>query len=155
MARKKLFEFLDDNNVKYVTITHASAYTAQQVAAMANIPGKELAKTVIVKIDDKLAMVVLPASYRVNLALLRETVGAQNVQLAGEDEFKDTFPDCEVGAMPPFGNLYGVDVFVAESLTDNQEIVFNACTHTELVRITFADFERLANPKVMRISYML
>lgn len=152
MPAEKLKAYLGENHVTYEVISHPRQYTAQQIAAVSHIPGKELAKTVIVKIDGKPAMAVLPAAYRVDFELLKEVAGTQDVTLAMEYEFKDIFPDCEIGAMPPFGNLYGVDVYVAESLAEEESIAFNACSHTELIRMAYADFERLVKPKVMRFS---
>lgn len=148
----KLTNFLDDQHVKYVTIQHSKAFTAQEVAASAHIPGKELAKTVIVEIDGSTAMAVLPASYRINLGRLKEASGAKQVQLASEDDFKDLFPGCETGAMPPFGNLYDMDVYVEESLMDDDEIAFNAGSHTELIKLSYQDFERLVHPKIARFT---
>ncbi|HVO63463.1 MAG TPA: YbaK/EbsC family protein [Terriglobales bacterium] len=152
MSLTRLKEFLDSNHIKYVTISHSLAYTAQGVAAMTHIPGKELAKTVIIKIDGKLAMVVVPASAHVGLTLLKSAVNAKSVELASETDFKDRFPDCETGAMPPFGNLYGMGVFADESLTHDAEIAFNAGSHRELMRLSWSDFERLAQPQVLRLA---
>ncbi len=152
MALQKLKEFLDRNEVKYVTITHSPTYTAQEIAASAHISGKLVAKTVIVKLDGRLAMAVLPADRMVVLDDLREITGSENVQFAHEDEFRHIFPDCEVGAMPPFGNLYGMEVYVAERLTRDEEIAFNAGSHTELIKMDFRDFERLVRPKVMSFT---
>jgi len=152
MPVRKLKEFFDNQNIKYVTISHSAAYTAQEIAASAHIPGKELAKTVMVKIDGKMAMAVLPASYNVDFDLFKKVAGTSKVELAAEKEFKDMFPGCDVGAMPPFGNLYGMDVFVAESLAEDEEIAFNAGSHAELIRLAYKDFERLAKPKVGRFS---
>jgi len=152
MPVKRLKEFLDGHNVKYVTISHSRAFTAQETATSAHIPGKELAKTVMVKIDGKMAMAVLPASYKVDFDLLKKATGSSKVEIAGEKEFKDLFPGCEVGAMPPFGNLYGMDVFVARSLAEDEEIAFNAGSHRELVKMAYKDFERLVKPKVMEFS---
>ncbi|RPJ86720.1 MAG: YbaK/EbsC family protein [Acidobacteria bacterium] len=152
MPVKKLKEFLDENRVKYVTISHSLAYTAQEIAATAHIPGKELAKTVIIKADGRMAMAVLPASLKVDFDLLADATGAKKIELATEREFKQLFPDCELGAMPPFGNLYGMDVYVAESLTEDKEIAFNAGTHTELMRLPFEDFMRLVKPRVVKLS---
>ncbi len=146
MPVKKLEEFLDSNQVKYKTIGHSLAYTAQEIAAAAAVPGQELAKTIIVKIDGEMAMAVLPASYRVDTKRLAKAAKAKKVELAGEKEFADLFPGCDLGAMPPFGNLYGMKVFVAEKLAADREIVFNAGTHRELVRLSYADFERLVKP---------
>jgi Ala-tRNA(Pro) deacylase len=149
---KSLKAFLDDNHVRYVTIQHSKAYTAQDVAAKTHISGKEIAKTVIVKLGGKIAMAVVPASRKVDLEHLRVVTGSASAVLATEAEFEGRFPGCEVGAMPPFGNLYGLDVYVDESLRDDEEIAFNAGTHTELVRLAYSDFERLARPKVREFA---
>jgi Ala-tRNA(Pro) deacylase len=154
MACGKLKKFLDENKVQYVTITHSQAFTAQQVAASAHIKGKEMAKTVIIKINDKLAMAVLPATYHVDFHLLKEVTGNEDVVLAHESEFKEIFDDCELGAMPPFGNLYNMDVYVAQSLAEDDEIAFNAGTHSELVRMKYSDFNRLVKPKILKFSVL-
>ena len=153
MPARKLMQYLDSNNVKYVTIVHSPSYTSQEVASIVHIKGRDFAKSVIVKIDGRLAMVVLPASYRVDLSTLRSVAGAQSVALATEAEFLGKFPECETGAMPPFGNLYGMPVFVEESLTTNSEIAFNAGTHNELIRLSYKDFAKLVQPKVMRFVH--
>jgi Ala-tRNA(Pro) deacylase len=152
MPAKKLTSFLDEQKVKYVKISHSPAYTAQEIAAIAHIAGRELAKSVIVKLDGELAMAVLPASYRVDFKLLKKASKAKKAELASEEEFRDRFPECELGAMPPFGNLYDIKVYVAESLTEDDEIAFNAGSHTELIRMSFKDFERLVKPTVMKFS---
>ena len=152
MACDKLKTFLDENNIHYITITHSRAFTAQEVAATAHISGNEMAKTVIVKIDGEMAMAVLPANYHVDFALLKEVTGHENVILAVEEEFRAKFPDCELGAMPPFGNLYDMDVFVAKKLTENDQIAFNAGTHTELVKMNYADYTKLVKPKIVKFS---
>lgn len=152
MPIKKLKDYLDKNNIEYITIRHSLAFNAQQIAATTHIPGKELAKTVMVKIDGKMAMAVLPASYLVNLKLLKELTGAKTLELANEMEFKHLFPECEIGAMPPFGNLYDMEVFVAQSLAEDKEIAFNAGTHVELIRMAYVDFERLVHPVVLAFS---
>ncbi len=149
----KIKEFLDGHNTKYVVMSHSQAYTAQEIAASAHIPGKEMAKTVMIKIDGKMAMAVLPSTYKVDFKLLKETTGATNVKLADEDEFKDMFPDCEVGAMPPFGNLYEMEVLVSESLAEDDEIVFSAGSHQELIKLKYKDFERLTEPKIAKFSF--
>ncbi len=148
MATRTLREFLDSHKVKYVTILHSPAYTAQEVAASAHVRGKELAKTVIVTLDGAMAMAVLPASYQVDLKRLKSAAGARKAELASEDEFRDRFPDCDVGAMPPFGNLYGLPVYVAPELAEDEEIAFPAGSHSELIRLAYADFARLVEPKV-------
>lgn len=152
MPIKKLKAFLDENDVKYVIIKHSSAYTAQEIAAKAHVSGKELAKTVIIKIEGKMAMAVLPASYQLDFKLLKQFFGTQQVTLATEAEFKYFFPDCEVGAMPPFGNIYDMEVYVAESLAEDYQIAFNNGNHTELLKMSYEDFERLVQPKVFKIS---
>jgi Ala-tRNA(Pro) deacylase len=152
MPVTKLKEFLDSHRVKYVSIGHSAAYTAQEIAASAHVSGRELAKTVIVKADGKLAMAVVPASHKVSLEHLRDLTGAGRVELAGEQDFKGAFPGCDIGAMPPFGNLYGMPVYVSETLAEDAEIAFNAGSHTELIRLPFADFQRLVEPRVAKVS---
>jgi Ala-tRNA(Pro) deacylase len=149
MPARKLKNFLNSQNVKYVGIEHSPAYTAQEVAAMAHVSGRDFAKTVIVTIEGSLAMVVLPANRKVVLAEMRQMLGTEKVGLASEPEFTSVFPDCEPGAMPPFGNLYGLDVFVAPSLTEEVEIAFNAGTHTEVVKMAYRDYERLVKPRLL------
>ncbi len=152
MPVAKLKELLDREGVKYVSISHSTAYTAQEIAASAHIPGKELAKTVMVKLDDKMAMAVLQATARVELERLRQPSGAQKVELAGEEEFEQLFPECHTGAMPPFGNLYGMEVYVDRGLAEDDEIAFNAGSHAELIRMTYSDFQRLVEPKVAEFA---
>lgn len=152
MPLSKLREYLDQNNIKYLVISHSVAYTAQGIAALTHTPGRELAKTVVILIDDRLAMAVVPASHRVDLARLRKYLNAETVELATESQFRDSFPDCETGAMPPFGNLYGMDVFADESLTRDKEIAFNAGSHRELVRMSFEDFRALVKPVLIPLA---
>jgi Ala-tRNA(Pro) deacylase len=152
MPINTLTRFLDENKVEYVTIRHSPAYTAQKIAAAAHIPGREVAKTVMVNIDGKMAMAVLRATDQVDLDLLRGASKAKSVTLATEDDFRDAFQGVELGAMPPFGNLYGMDVFADEALTKDEQIAFNAGSHTELLQLDYADFERLAKPKVANFS---
>lgn len=153
MPANRLREFLDSERVKYVTVSHSPAYTAQEVAASAHVRGKEMAKTVMVTLDGRMAMVVLPASRKVGFDLLREASHAQDVQLASERAFADMFPGCEVGAMPPFGNLYGMDVYASKLLAEDTEIAFNAGSHTELIRMGYDDFARLVKPKVVELAF--
>jgi Ala-tRNA(Pro) deacylase len=153
MQLTKLREYLDSHNVKYLVLSHSVAYTAQGIAALVHLSGKKLAKTVIVRVDGALAMAVVPASFHVDLDLLRTAAGAQTVEIATEREFKDAFPDCETGAMPPFGNLYDMAVYADASFGENEEITFNAGTHRELVRMTWADMVRLVNPKVVNLTH--
>ena len=152
MPTQTLKRFLDNNHVKYTIITHSPEYTAQEIAASAHIPGKDLAKTVIVKIDGDFAMAVLPASMHVSLPSLKEAIGAGKAEIASEEEFESLFPDCELGAMPPFGNLYDMPVFAAKELTEDVEIAFNAGTHSELVQLAYDDFDKLVHPKVVTLN---
>ena len=152
MPMRQLTEFLDDNHVSYIRISHSPAFTAQEIAASAHIPGQELAKTVMVELDGRMAMAVLPASFQVDLDAVKDLAGAQEIRLATEEHFKNLFPDCEPGAMPPFGNLYDMPVFAAETLAEDDEIAFNAGSHTELVRLAYADFARLVQPTVGRFA---
>ena len=152
MPSRILKEFLDSQGVRYVIITHSPAYTAQQIAQSAHIPGKELAKTVITIIDGKMTMAVLPASYAVDFDYFRKEIGAKKIELATEEQFKDKFPDCEIGFMPPFGNLYGMEVYVDQHLTKDKEISFNAGNHMELFRLSYQDFERLVKPRVVKFA---
>ena len=152
MPIQRLKDFLDTNDVRWVSIKHSPAFTAQEIAASAHIPGQEVAKTVMVKIDGELAMAVLPATKMLNLSLLKEAAGAQKVEIATEAEFKDHFPQSEVGAMPPFGVLYDMKTYVAESLAEDEEIAFNAGSHTELIRVSYRDYERSVEPTVAKLA---
>lgn len=152
MPLKKLINYLDEHGKKYVVTKHSPAFTAQEVAASAHVPGEEMVKTVIIKVDGDLKMVVLPSTHDVDFDAIKEALNAKEVKLATEEEFKEIFPDCELGAMPPFGNFYDMDTLVGEVLTDDEEISFNAGTHKELVRMNYSDFEELVQPKVMPVG---
>ncbi len=152
MPVKKLKEFLEKNKIQYDLITHSPSYTAQETAASAHVSGKDMIKTVMVKIDGKMCMAVLSAPAKVDFELLKRAAGADTVDLSTEDEFTNAFPGCDVGAMPPFGNLYDMDVYMDDKLSANEEIVFNAGTHTELMKVRFEDYERLVKPKTASIS---
>lgn len=154
MPARKLKEFLDAQHINYTSIPHSTAYTAQGIAALTHISGKELAKTVMIKLDDKLSMAVLPASKAVDLEMLKQAIGAKNAALASEREFREKFPDCETGAMPPFGNLYNLPVYVEESLSRDREIAFNAGTHNELIRMSYEDFARVVKPMQLKFSQL-
>ncbi len=149
MPATKLKAFLDSNHVEYRVVPHAIAYTAQEVADTAHISGDEVAKTVIVNVDGRMAMAVLPASYYLVSSRLRDEIGASDVVIAGEDEFAGRFPGCEIGAMPPFGNLYDMEVYVDRTLTEDEEIAFNAGSHAELIQLPYKDFARLVQPKIL------
>src|SRR5579864_1384063 len=153
MPLTKLREYLDSNNVKYMVISHSLAYTAQGIAALTHVSGHKLAKTVIVKIDGVLAMAVVQAAHHVDLDRLRAVTGAQTVEIASELEFKKAFPDCETGAMPPFGLLYDMPVYADADLAKNEEITFSAGTHRELVRMSWKDASRLINPTVGNLTH--
>jgi Ala-tRNA(Pro) deacylase len=152
MSPKLIRAYLDEAHVDYTVQAHRPAYTAPRVAEAAHIPGRELAKVVIVWLDNRFVMAVLPSTEHINLSQLRELTGARNVRLAREEEFAARFDRCEVGAMPPFGNLYDMEVFVAESLTRDEVISFNACTHSEIMTIAYEDFERLVRPRVLAFA---
>jgi Ala-tRNA(Pro) deacylase len=152
MPATKLKAFLDSRGIRYVSIQHSMAFTSSEVAESVHVKGRDFAKTVIVKIEGAMAMVVLPANRRLVLHDLREMFATDHVRLATEAEFKGAFPDCDLGAMPPFGNLYGMEVTVDEVLAKDEEIAFNAGSHTEVIRMKYADFARLAKPRVAKIS---
>ena len=153
MAVKKLKEFLDRSDIRYIRISHSPAYTAQEVAANSHVSGNRLAKTVIVKMDGRFIMAVLPASAHIDFDVLRQITGATNVELASEVEFKSLFPGCELGAVPPFGSLFDVDIYCDESLSEERgEIVFSAGSHSELIKMNYDDYERLVQPKMIRMT---
>jgi len=152
MPVQRLKDILDRNGIRYVLISHSRAYTAAAIAAITHIPGRELAKTVMVEVDGNLAMAVVPASRHLDLKALQTLLGAKRVSLVTEGEFKDRFPDCEVGAMPPMGILYGLPVYVDEVLTHDLEIAFNAGSHRELVKMAYKDYEQLQHPQVLKIA---
>ena len=150
---RKLKIFLDDAGVRYHLIPHAYTATAMETAQATHIDGKEMAKTVIVRIDGELMMVVVPATHQVDLEHLQILTGADMLGLADEHDFDDRFPECEIGAMPPFGNLYGMRVYASEALLEDEKIVFHAGTHTEAVRMSVGDYIRLVAPIIQRLSH--
>jgi len=152
MAHTKVQELLRHEEVPFKSIWHPIAYSAQKTAAFAHVSGNEFAKPVMVRVDGKLCMVVIPGAAQVDLDLLRQATGAHDVRLANESEFKNLFPDCEVGAMPPFGHLYGLQTFVAERLSHDEIIAFNAGSHNELIEMTFRDYSRLEHPRVIKVA---
>jgi Ala-tRNA(Pro) deacylase len=149
MPTNKLKECLNAHGVAHAIIPHPLAFTATSVAGAAHIPGKEMAKTVVVSLDGHLALAVVPANRKVDLERLRQVTGALSAELADEREFIGDFPECEPGAMPPFGNLYGMPVFVEPHLAEDRQIAFNAGSHTELISMAYKDFERLVHPKLV------
>lgn len=154
MACEKLLEYLDEHGIRYEKITHPQAYSAQETADRARVPGRQFAKTVMIRLDGVMAMAVLPAPEKVNFTLLQQAAGAETISLATEPDFHAIFPDCDLGAMPPFGNIYDLEVYVSGSMSDAGRIVFPAGTHTELLSLSYADFERLVQPKVARFTFL-
>lgn len=154
MTATRIKEYLDSQKVKYTILKHSPVYTAQEVAASAHIPGRQLAKTVMIKLDGEMSMAILPANCQVNFADLKKTLGVKKVKLATEKEFKDLLPDCETGATPPFGNLYDLKVIADKSLSTQEVIAFCAGSHTELIQLSYQDFEKLVKPKVVAFSFL-
>ena len=147
-CRERLEQYFRENEVPFEVMKHEEAYTMQEVAASLHVPGRQVAKVVIVKADAQMAMLVVSSPDRLNFAKVRALLDAKDVRLAKEDEFSDLFPDCEVGGMPPFGNLYGVPVYVDQALSNEANIVFRIGTHKEVMKVSSADFARLAGPTV-------
>jgi Ala-tRNA(Pro) deacylase len=144
---RTITEFLDRHQVRYRHLVHAPAYTAQEIAHAQHVSGKALAKTVMVMAADRPLMAVLPASHHLELGALGTFLKRHPVRLATEKEFERLFPGCEVGAMPPLGTLYHLDVWVDVNLKERPEIVFNAGTHTDAIQMSFADFARIVQPR--------
>ncbi|MCP4294649.1 MAG: YbaK/EbsC family protein [Proteobacteria bacterium] len=153
MLSTKLKNCLEEHHIWYNSIKHSIAYTSQEIAEQTHVSGKEFAKTLIIKQDSKLVMVVIPADRRLDLKKLKKNLGATNIELAAEEEFRELFPDCEMGAMPPFGNLYGMDVYLAKAMVEGEEISFNAGTHSDIVKLSFEDYAKLVHPIIMECSH--
>lgn len=149
---KKLKEILDQAKVSYEVHTHPSAYTAQEIAASQHIPGREMAKVVVLKIDGSLAMAVVPGSRLVSFETAKAALGCGEIALATEDEFASRFPECEIGAMPPFGNLFGLSVYVDPALEQDEHIFFNAGNHQQTVKLRYTDFKALVKPRVVPLT---
>ena len=149
---KRLKEMLDGAKVPYEVYNHALAYTAQEVAAKQHFSGNEMAKVVMLQVDDKLVMGVIRGNDKINVNEVRESLGAHNVRLATEEEFIARFPECEIGAMPPFGNLYGMKVYVDPSLAKDEFIYFNAGNHVQTVHMKYKDFAGLVEPQVAHLA---
>ena len=152
MPIPKVKSYLERAGVSYMTLDYSGAYSAQEVAAATHISGDQVVKTVMVKADDVLLMAVVPANKRVDLDRVKEATGAGQVSLADESDFGSLFKDCELGAMPPFGNLYGVEMLVDAGLADQDKIAFRAGTHSELVRMAYKDYARLVEPRVVALA---
>lgn len=147
-----LLRYLNDNCIEYKVMEHVPAFSAHDTAVATHVPERELTKAILIRIDDKFWMSVLRADHRVNTQAIKRAFSAKNVHLAHEEDLESLFPDCQVGAMPPFGNLYGLPVLVDESVNEDEEIVFNACTHTKVVRMKFTDFKNLVKPLIGRFA---
>ncbi|WP_404365416.1 aminoacyl-tRNA deacylase [Marinobacter sp.] len=154
MPVQQLKEFLDISGTDYMCLTHPPAFTAQELAHHVQLAGDQVAKTVIIELDGKMAMLVMPATWRVRWDRLTDVLDTDFVQLADEQEFKDRFPDCEVGAMPPFGNLFGMSVYCSEALSEQSELAFSAGTHTESIHMKTHDFLQLVQPVVIRQGFI-
>src|SRR6056297_2866200 len=152
MPVSKLTDYLDENDIKYVTVNHSKAFTAQEVAASAHIPGRRMAKPVMVNADGDFKMVVLPSTHDLDFDALKNKLNASDLELASESDFEKLFPDCELGAMPPFGNLYDIETIVSEELTGDVEIAFNAGSHNEVIKMAYRDFETLVEPEIMSVG---
>jgi len=149
MAEKRLLRYLEEEGVPYEVIKHSPTYTTQETAATAHISGKIMAKPVLVKADDKLIMVVEPGHTNLDLEWIRQQLGAEHVEMASEEQFQEWFPGCEVGAMPPFGNLYDLDVYLIDQLPHEKDIVFEAGSHSEAIKMAYQDYLRLVQPKLL------
>lgn len=147
-----VMDYLKNNSVQYEVIEHAPAFSAHEVAVMSHVLEKDLAKTLIINTDGKYCMVVMPADHRLDDHLLHDLLKVKHMHLASEEDLQQIFPDCEVGAMPPFGNLYALPVYVDKALADDDVIVFNACSHTRSIRLKMYDFLRLVKPVVAEFS---
>lgn len=149
---KKLKKMLDDSKISYELYNHPTAFTAQEIAAAQHIPGKEMAKVVMLDVDGSMIMAVIPASRKISFEKVRTALGAKQVDLAPEDKFAEKFPNCEIGAMPPFGNLFGLPVFVDPILEEDESIYFNAGNHQQTVRLAYKSFKALAKPRVVSLT---
>ena len=150
----RLTDYLDRNSIKYVKVSHSPAVTASEIAATTHLAGRDVAKTVIAKMNDTMVMLVLPSNSMVDFGSLRKAAEARELRLASEVEFNMLFPECEVGAMPPFGNLFGMEVIADRALVGAHEIAFNAGNHRELIRMKYEDFERLVRPRVLSFGVL-
>jgi Ala-tRNA(Pro) deacylase len=151
-CKAKLEKYFRDNGVEFKAMSHPTAYTAQDVAAAQKVKGKQVAKVVMVLADAKPAMLVMPASHRIDFPKLKRALKAQEARLAKEEEFAGLFPDCDTGAMPPFGNIYNVPVYVDSALAEDPEIVFQAGSHRDTMKIAYPDYARLAQPIVAEFA---
>jgi len=149
---RRIREYLDSQNISHEWLSHPEAFTAQEVAHSLHVSGKRLAKTVVLDAEGRLVMAVLPASHRLNLPELKAVLEVKRLEMLPESELTRLFPDCELGAIPPFGNLYGIEVWVDRAVAEAEEIVFTAGTHVDAVRMKYSDYADLAKPHVSRFS---
>lgn len=152
---KKFKELLKEKGVNYEVLKHEEAFTAQEIAATTHTPGKEMVKVVILSGDEKYFMAVLPASYRIDNEKLKGILNVKNLRLSTEEEFEKLFPDCEVGAMPPIGNLYNIDVYVDKVLSEDEIIVFLAGNHKESIKMKYKDYAEVVKPNVGEFAVKL
>ncbi|MGH9592309.1 MAG: aminoacyl-tRNA deacylase [Bryobacteraceae bacterium] len=150
----RLIDFLNQNKVRYEVLHHPEAFTAQELAAIEHVKGRSHAKVVMVRAGAELVMAVLPTDQRIDLEKLGKATGRETA-LAKEEEFKALFPDCAVGTMPPFGQLYGVGTYLDKSLSESDRIVFEAGTHSDAVKMRYADYERLTKPTIADFAVKL
>jgi Ala-tRNA(Pro) deacylase len=153
-CRERIEQYLRENGVPFEVMTHPEVFTMQEVAAALHVPGGQVAKVVMVRSDGDMTMLVVPAPYRLDLAKVRGLLGVKRVSLAREEDFEGLFPDCETGAMPPFGNLYDIPVYVDQALAEEENVVFRVGTHQETIKIAYADYARLAHPTVGEFAKM-
>ena len=149
----RVIEFLDKSKVKYEILEHAPVFSAQGLAAAEHERGKYVAKPVIVKADNRYLMCVLPAPRKVDLTKLKGQLDAKSVTLAEEDEIGKLFPDCELGAEPPFGNLYDLPTIMDKTLEPDDHVIFPAGSHAKALRISMADYRKLAEPRVLEFTF--
>jgi Ala-tRNA(Pro) deacylase len=155
MISAKLKDYLDNSGVAYARHSHPTTYTSQETAQSSHVPGREMVKSVILKTDEgTLVMAALSSNDTADLDILRKEIGCRMLKLAKEQEFGDAFPTCEVGGMPPFGNIFNLTTYCDEDISKNREIEFNAGTHTDTIRMSFQDFERLVHPKVLHFAHL-
>jgi len=152
MATRRIREYLAGCKIPFISITHCCAYTAQEIAESARVPGRYMAKVVVVWLDDQMAIVVVPATHVVDLIRLRRETGAEEARVAEEAEFRDRFIDCQIGTMPPFGNLFGIETLVDRRLSTARQFAFNAGTHRDVDVIDYADYARLARPRIVDVA---
>lgn len=151
MKERLIIRTLKHNHIPYDIVLHSKTFSSVKTAEVTHTKGKEFAKPIMINVDGKIVMTVLPANYTLDLKRIKESLGAETVYLASEDEFSPIFKDSVIGAMPPFGNLYGLKVLMDRDMMDDNEITFNACSHQEAIRMKFADYKRLVHPRFANI----